>query len=160
MGRFTKSFSVNYAENETFVANRMVSDLEATEGSGRGEQVALMRRKMMIGQMVDEISKGLGDSLLNLDDSGVFVQMDKAHKAEWLIEMIKSELAQQQLLDSMIGKAKPAQQQPIVAQVKEPEPEIKPGTIKSQPVEIAEYQEPEVKQEAGPLIMEPANIFA
>lgn len=170
MSRFSKSFSIMHNDGEDFVANRLVADLVISESGGRGDQVGLMRRKMMIGQMIDEIAKGLGDSLLNLDDSGMFTQMDQTQKAELLIEMVSHELSKQKLLDAVMGKAKSAQPAPVqepapvaTVVVAEPEPEVEPESVKSRPVEIVEYREPDPEPEehsAGPVIMEPANIFA
>ena len=150
MSRFTKSFSINYTEGENFGANRLVKGLAAMEEDGRGAQVLQMRRWMLAGMMLDEVSKGLVDALLNMDDSDVFRNMDKTHQAEIMMEMIRSDLAQRQRVDAMINQVKSAQ--PTETSVTAEPANAEPAPVESEPV-----QEPQAPQRR---IMAPATIFS
>lgn len=162
MSRFARSFSVNYIAGSDKVETRLVNGLKAAEEDGRGYPLKIMRRRMCVGTIIDEISEGLSDSILKLDDKGILNQMDVIHKAEMLIELVKHEIAQKRIVDAMYDKAKSAKNPTDTGQNQDSGPEsgsvVEPGEIKSPEVKIAEYQDP--KKPDGPKIRKAADICA
>ncbi|WP_420588265.1 hypothetical protein [Bacterioplanoides sp.] len=176
MNRFARSFSINYREGARQVEDRLVSDLKDAENDGRGYPLKMMRKRMCVGTIIDEISEGLSDAILKLDGKGILSKMDSIHKAEMMIELIKHEIAQQRIVDAMFDKAKSANRpvDPVLTDPtvnsyaespegearQEPEPPVTTGIIPRQ-APVAEYNgsEPEpVKKK--PKVRRTANIFA